>query len=447
MKLFPLSVLLFILLTLASVSYGQKNGYRYSEIALKNAPDFDPGYREYCNLDLTANFELNAVRCSFYGDYRNALDQATKRETIAHDLSENVSYGDGNRAQMIEQLRTTLQDSTVDKSQRMLTQKMLDAVTAPGAKELFARAKPVSATNYIVDSAKEYHFTLINEAHYNSQHRAFTQTLLKPLWEIGYRYLALEALSHEDSNLRDRGYPLTSTGYYLKDSNFGNLIREALALGYQLVSYETQNDHDGTLRDRDQANNIYKQTWEKDQKGKVLIHAGYGHIFELESTAYEPMGYQLKTLAKQDILTIDQEEMIGYTNSAKQDSYYREAFKQFEFRQPTVFLDDHNEVIIDPISSMGFDIQVYHPETHFEHGRPTWRKREEIKQIPLSTKLLKYEGNLMQAMRTGEKTDAVPVDQFVISGEKTFLLGSGSYDLRIVSCEGDLVGTLGLEVD
>ncbi len=446
MKLLPRFVLLFVVFTKVPFSYGQEYNYKYSEIKHEHASEFDLGYQGYCNLDLTANFELNAVCCSFYGDYQNALDQATKRKT-AHNPSESVKYDAGDQSQLIERLKTVFQDSTADENQRMFTQKLLDMATAPDAKELFARAKSVSAIHYIVDSAEEYHFTLINEAHYNSQHRAFTQALLRPLWEVGYRYLALEALSHEDKNLNKRGYPLISTGYYLKDSNFGNLVREALALGYRLVPYETQNDHGGTLRDQDQASNIYEQTREKDKRGKVLIHAGYDHIYEMGGTTYEPMGYQLKNLAKQDILTIDQEEMIGFTDPTKQHSYYREATKQFEFDQPTVFLDNHDEVIADPVSSMGIDIQVYHPETRFEHGRPTWMKKAGTKQIPLATELLKYEGNLIQAMRTGEKTDAVPVDQFVISGERTFLLASGSYDLRIVSCEGDLVGTLGLEVN
>lgn len=439
---------LFVFLAIILMGCIKGKSFRYSEIQKKQIKSFDSGYKEYCNLDLNSNFELNAVQCSFYGDYQKALDQTTRRKSVAPDPFENISYGSGEKADLIKSLEKSLQNHDANEANKASIQKMLFLLKTPAANELFAQAKPVSAVNFVINQAKYYHFTLINEAHFNSQHRSFTQSLLKPLWNQGYRYLALETLSHKDSIIHERGYPIRSTGYYTKDSNFGNLVREALTIGYQLIPYETKNDYDGTLRDRDQTHNIYEQTLKKDKNGKVLIHAGYSHISEAGDKIYEPMGYQLKKKINQDILTIDQVSMIGFNDTTKQHQYYRETAKRFEFVEPTIFLTNEDRVIIDPIKSLGFDIQVYHPETKFENGRPDWMHREGIKSIPLSAELQEnYEGHLVQAVKKGEAIEAIPVDQFVISEGKVFLLDPGNYNLRLINCQGDMIATLTLEVN
>ena len=275
----------------------------------------------------------------------------------------------------------TLHNET-DESRKLEAQKILNLINTPDTKELIADSKEMSALKYIEDKTKNYHFTLINEAHWNSQHRSFTKTLLKPLWEQGYRYLALETLSHYDSTLHNRGYPVYSSGYYTQDSDFGNLVREALAIGYILIAYETQNDNDGTLRDKDQAHNIYRKTFKHDKTGKVLIHVGYGHISEKGDSYYEPMGYQLKKLVDQDILTIDQVTMVGYNDINKQHLYYKETVERFEFEKPSVFITKEDKLIIDPVNSFGIDIQVYHPKMKISIGRPDWKYQQNVKSIP-----------------------------------------------------------------
>ena len=139
--------------------------------------------------------------------------------------------------------------------------------------------------------------------------------------------------------------------------------------------------------------------------------------------------------------------MIGLQDANKHNQYYQEASKKFNFTEQTIFLTDEDKVIIDPINSDGIDIQVYHPVTKFERGRPDWMNKNGAKQIPLPEKLLDYEGHLIQAVKSGESIDAVPVDQFVISEGKVFLLALGSYDLRLINCQGDMVAILTLEVN
>jgi len=436
-----------ILLSLCLVNCNQKNDFEFSEMKLNRIENFDPSFINYCNLNLNTNFESNAVECSFYGDYQNSIDQATKRKSISIDPLESISFDSQSNEEVINSLEYLLQDKEADEDDKITAKTMLNLLNTPNAKDLMTKAKSLQAKNFIAEKSNDYHFTLINEAHWNSQHRSFTKSLLKPLWDYGYRYLALETLSHIDTLIHERGYPVTSTGYYTKDSNFGNLVREALRIGYKLIPYETQNNVDGTLRDRDQAMNIVTETLKKDTIGKVLIHAGYGHITEMGDSNYEPMGYQLKKLISQDILTIDQESMTGYTDVSKQHHFYKEVVKKFGFKEPTVLLNTENKVIIEPLYKTMIDIQVYHPKTKFIKSRPHWKFESKIKSIPLSVELKKYKNHLIQAVKRGESIDAIPVDQFVISNDKILLLYSGKYDIRIINCSGELVVSTELVVN
>jgi len=102
---------------------------------------------------------------------------------------------------------------------------------------------------YLKDRTKDKSLVIISEAHHKPQHRIFTRKILKILYENGFRYLGLETLSRNrldtssfllDTLLNERGYPLNSllTGYYTREPQMGNLVREALALGFEIFGYE-----------------------------------------------------------------------------------------------------------------------------------------------------------------------------------------------------------------
>jgi hypothetical protein len=446
----PTVPLIFSICLLAGcLGSAKKAAYQFSGVEVQQVVSFDPGYKAYCQAEFNSNFEMNAVQASFYGDYQTALDQATKRaNVISGTQAINTTEAAGiDKEEQLLRLQAALTNPQVGEEYRASIKKMIELLTAPTATEAFIKAQAVPALSYIAEKARSFHFTLINEAHYNSQNRAFTRELLQPLWDEGYRYLALETLTHIDTSLQKRGYPVLKTGYYTKDSNFGNLVRDALQIGYRLVPYETQNAYDGTLRDRDQADAIYRQTWQKDKTGKVLIHAGYGHISEFGSTSYDPMGAQLKKLANQDILTIDQVAMTALNDSAKMHSYYQEAVTKFDLASPTIFLNGKGQVIVDPITNMGIDMQVYHPATRFVQGRPQWIIKEGIKQVFLPQEMKKYIGYLIQATPENESKEAIPVDQFILSEDKPLLLRPGKYIIRIINCEGELIATSAVTVN
>jgi len=143
-------------------------------------------------------------------------------------------------------------------------------------------SKLVAAKEYIIERSKNEKLLILNELHHNASHRIFATSLLKGLYDTGYRYLGLEALS--DSGINARGFAVQDSGYYTSEPQFGNFIKEALDLGFVLFGYEANEDAtwDGDKwknREIDQAHNIYR-FMETNKDGKYFIYCGAGHAFE-----------------------------------------------------------------------------------------------------------------------------------------------------------------------
>jgi hypothetical protein len=200
--------------------------------------------------------------------------------------------------------------------------------------------KKVDAREFLLQEARKYRVLLINEAHNRPEHRLFTKSLLKELYNDGYRVFLAEGI-WGNSMIGTRSYPISQDGFYINEPNYASLIRYAKGLGYSTGAYEfTMDDNywDDTIRldqygsvkyikenpkdsailkfdakglvsakytsvrERVQAENILRIM--KENKGaKVVVHVGYGHLYEDGPL----MGAKLKTLLKnEDILTIDQ---------------------------------------------------------------------------------------------------------------------------------------------
>ena len=137
---------------------------------------------------------------------------------------------------------------------------------------------------------------LLNESHAEAQTRASNFSLLAPLRALGFTHLGIEALdvvavpasavrcagaTLSDTQLPVRGYPLGLgvTGYYTQEPVFGELLREALRLGFELVAYETPTMGESQQeREQAQADNLACVL--KDPKAKLVVIGGFGHIRE-----------------------------------------------------------------------------------------------------------------------------------------------------------------------
>lgn len=163
-------------------------------------------------------------------------------------------------------------------------------------------AQNESAIKMIVDLCNKSNLVMFNENHFDIRHRKLVRYLLKNLYDQGYRYLGLEALVEESEQINYRSYPITESGFYTLEPEMGNLIREAKSLGFEVFSYDAL----GEERELIQANNIFKQTFEKDSTAKVLILGGFDHIVENEINSKKWMAYYFNDLYKINPLTFSQ---------------------------------------------------------------------------------------------------------------------------------------------
>ena len=128
------------------------------------------------------------------------------------------------------------------------------------------------ALTYLIEQCKTQRIVMFNENHFQPNHRFLIMLLLKDLYEQGFRYLGLEMLWDKDIN--QRGFAVRKSGFYTREPNASNLIKEAIKLGYNVFGYEGK----GQNRGKQQAENIYNQTFGIDSAAKVLILTGTGHI-------------------------------------------------------------------------------------------------------------------------------------------------------------------------
>src|SRR5690606_3156482 len=148
---------------------------------------------------------------------------------------------------------------------------------------------------------------MLNEMHWNPNHRIFATQLLKPLKENGYNYLAVEAVNQVFvADLNDRTFPTKNTGYYTREPFFGLFLRKAIEMGFKIVAYD---DFESETRERTQAEDLNKIFIEKPN-AQVFVYAGIDHILENNSNN-KKMAQYFKEIAGINPVTIDQVELVG----------------------------------------------------------------------------------------------------------------------------------------
>lgn len=224
-----------------------------------------------------------------------------------------------------------------------------------------------SAHALILEEFKKTSVIMFNEAHDRVQTRAYVLSLLKDLKSAGATCLAMETLN-ENGNLKNLD---GTTGYYSAEPVCGQIIREALKLGYKLIPYEDTLGYKHTNNERDsiQARNLYTRIKKKNGVEKTVVLAGYGHIAEgTFNPAFKCMGMYFKDISKIDPLTVNQCEFI-------EESYMSTLSPKIIdkiYHSDSVFAitREYVKAIIfnDPI----FDIYIYHPKTKYINERPSW---------------------------------------------------------------------------
>lgn len=286
--------------------------------------------------------------------------------------------------------------------------------------ELPGDRRSVPALAYVAEQAANHRFVMVNERHHVSTDRLLTLALLRPLYEQGFRYLAVEALASWGTEVGVRGYPVGEDGsFYIDDPVFGELLREAVALGYQIVSYELREEQDRPkdgmtdqqVRDYWQAHNLIAGTLERDPNAKVLVHCGYSHLWEVVTPLWTPMAHYFREATDLDPLTVDQVLFAERGVPEAEHPWRADAESRgLVTDQPVVLVNGEGALV--RVEPERVDIRVLNPRTEYVNGRPAWLAMDGRRHaVGISTPECVEEACVVEAFNAAWDDAAVPYDR------------------------------------
>ena len=299
----------------------------------------------------------------------------------------------------------------------------------------FKGFKPQDAKEYILNRSKNEKLIIINEAHNNSRHRVFTTSLLKGLYKNGYRFLGVETLA--DTLINQRKFPVLEGGsMYILESQYANLIKDALDIGFTLFNYEYKGAKGKTMKDREreQAENIAKVI-AQNPNSKFLIHCGYDHLNEGIPGIKEwdkAMAARVHDLTGINPFTIDQ-----IPGSEKGDLKLNTPYIQMvNSKKPVIMINSSGKTYNGKIGNERGDCSIIFPVSTYTNQRPDWLTLEgQRKVFHISTNSIVEYPVLVMAYRNNEmEQGGIPADVTEISNkdEKVdLILDKGNYQIIV----------------
>lgn len=294
--------------------------------------------------------------------------------------------------------------------------------------------KPISAKKYILDSLSHANFLLFNERHHIAQSRAFVRDLLPDLYQKGYRYLALEDLvAAQDSAITARKYPDKTSGYYMNDPIYAELVREALGLGYELIAYEdTVNCKNSdpifcmNSRDLNEAKNLLNSL-KKLPKAKTIVLAGYDHINKQTEFNWKHMVQNLQELSGAECISVDQTTLINKYNLKDASPFYQYITNKYKINEPVV-LKNNTTFWVDSALQQKVDAEILFPATKYaSNSIPTWVFPVNAANYIIEPKCKKYTKNLfLQVFYKNEidsngTSNSIPYINYQLEGKPKYI--------------------------
>lgn len=335
------------------------------------------------------------------------------------------------------------------------------SVRVPAASPLDLAA-PHGALETIVALARDRQIVILNEAHHVPMHRAFSLEVVRALLPLGFEYFALETLSPEIDALPLRGFPLRGDGAYIPEPVFGDLLRQALRLGYRPIAYEMTSHHrladpidSINAREAEQCEHLVERIFARDPDARVVIHVGYAHAAEDVRTLADGreqawMAARLARATGIDPLTIDQTAQCAQVPLARSSAEWQYAHAKGWLDQPTVFRMPDGSFFAGSGYQGRVDLQVFHPDHEPVDGRPGWLACGGYRQpVEIPVELEPDEGRvLVQAFLREEPDEAVPMDQVVLYARDVapvLMLPEGEYRLVVQDESGQELARQDLE--
>ena len=303
------------------------------------------------------------------------------------------------------------------------------------------------AAPVIAAMARERRIVLVNEAHHDAATRQLTLDLLPRLRDAGYTHFAAETLAAEDVGLQRRGYPVATTGGYTKEPLYGDIVREALRLGYVVVPYESSgHGADQQAREDGQAANLVARVFKPAPDARLFVHAGYAHIDKAASPRLwnvDTMAVRLKALTGLDPLSIDQ-TLLRSWGKERESVAVGVLIEAFDPQRPTVLVARDNGAPWS-VAPQWHDVSVLLPRPTFDATRPRWLDLDGARKAwPIPNRLCgEVRPCRVEARHRGESDEAIPADRyaFVDAGHDAVLyLRPGTYRVRAFDRDGAPIG-------
>jgi hypothetical protein len=336
--------------------------------------------------------------------------------------------------------------------------------------------KSANAADAIAALAAQRRIVMINEAHHDGHTRQLTLELLPRLRALGFNYFAAEALSENDPGLAKRSYPIRKSGTeYLLDPLYGDIVREAIRLGFTIVPYD--NTLTGQARENAQADALYQKVFAQDPHARLFVHAGYAHIDKVAGRlgGLQPMAMRLETLTGITPLAVDQTDFLE--NGLDIADAYHQLAHAFPSDAPEVLLNRRTglpwsarptaydvNVILPPVLSIqafgnykyGYRLDAMvaglpHVDDSNEMQRADWLSLDgKRRPYPISAALCRNTVPcVVDALYPGEPDNAIAADRYAFMGtrETTRLyLRPGAYRLRAHGSDGIVLSQYDINV-
>jgi hypothetical protein len=303
------------------------------------------------------------------------------------------------------------------------------------------------AIQAIVTASRGHRLVMLNEAHHVPLCRAFALKVARALRKEGFAYFAAETFNPTVTEAWMAGYPKVSIGHYTREPMYGQLIREAMKMGYRPIYYEAdatewaKHRTEPNYREKSQARNLLKALAEHP-KGRFFVLCGYDHISEHwypgERQYDNWLAAYIRRQSPLDPLTVDQTEELPHTIATWETDEYKALAESL--RGPTVFRRPSGEYAVIGRFFGAVDMQVFHPRYKMLHGRQSWLYGTGRIPYTLPSAVKHERGEvLVQAFVASEPADAVPSDQVLLSPGTpmpVLMLPRGTYRLLVQHPDG-----------
>lgn len=303
------------------------------------------------------------------------------------------------------------------------------------------------AAPVIAAMARERRIVLVNEAHHDAATRQLTLELLPRLREAGYTHFAAETLAEDDVGLQQRGYPTAATGGYTKEALYGDIVREALRLGFIVVPYEASgHGADQQAREDGQAANLVARVFDAAPDARLFVHAGYAHIDKAASPRLwqvDTMAVRLKASTGFDPLSIDQ-TLLRSWGKTRESTVARALIDAFDPPGPSVLVARDSGASWS-VAPQWHDVSVLLPRPAFDTARPRWLDLGGARKAwPIPRRLCgKVRPCSVEARHDNEPDNAIPADRYAFvetSARAALYLRPSTYRVRAVDRDGAPIG-------